>query len=49
MNSTLVPQAQVGAARDPAPARVPTDWKTDSMQSRIRRRYAAERRFRLFG
>jgi phosphate transport system permease protein len=49
MNSTLVPQAQVGAARSPAPARVPTDWKTDSMQSRIRRRYAAERRFRLFG
>ncbi|MDB5688405.1 MAG: phosphate transporter permease [Sphingomonas bacterium] len=49
MSSTLVPQAQVGTARPAAPARVPTDWKTASMQSRIRRRYAAERRFRLFG
>ena len=32
-----------------APARIPTDWKTDVMQGRIRRRYAAERRFRLVG
>jgi phosphate transport system permease protein len=30
-------------------ARNPTDWKTDVMQQRIRRRYAAERRFRLVG
>src|SRR3546814_4768466 len=30
-------------------ARIPTDWKTDAMQRRIRRRYAAERRFRLIG
>jgi phosphate transport system permease protein len=29
--------------------RVPTDWTTPSMQRRIRRRYAAERRFRLMG
>src|SRR3546814_2404221 len=33
-----------------APARrQPTDWKTQAMQRRIRRRYAAERRFRLMG
>ena len=30
-------------------ARTPTDWNTDAMQRRIRRRYAAERRFRLIG
>src|SRR3546814_11112914 len=30
-------------------ARIPTDWKTAAMQRRIRRRYAAERRFRLIG
>ena len=36
----------------PAPAvarRTPTDWQADAMQKRIRRRYAAERRFRLLG
>jgi phosphate transport system permease protein len=27
----------------------PTDWKTVAMQQRIRRRYAAERRFKLIG
>ncbi|WP_416222338.1 phosphate ABC transporter permease PstA [Sphingosinicella sp. LY1275] len=32
-----------------APKRAPTDWKADAMQKRIRRRYAAERRFRLVG
>src|SRR3546814_17555633 len=33
-----------------APARrQPTDWKTQAMQHRFRRRYAAERRFRLMG
>jgi phosphate transport system permease protein len=32
-----------------APKRIPTDWKTDVMQGRIRRRYAAERRFRFVG
>nr|WP_182912043.1 phosphate ABC transporter permease PstA [Sphingomonas cavernae] len=30
-------------------ARKPTDWKTDAMQRRITRRYAAERRFKLMG
>ena len=30
-------------------ARTPTDWNADAMQRRIRRRYAAERRFRLIG
>ena len=30
-------------------ARAPTDWKTDAMRKRIRRRYGAERRFRLIG
>lgn len=29
--------------------RTPTDWKADHMQRRLRRRYAAERRFRLLG
>lgn len=29
--------------------RAPTDWKTDAMQKRIRKRYRAERRFRLIG
>jgi phosphate transport system permease protein len=29
--------------------RVPTDWKADAMQQRIRKRYRAERRFKLFG
>ncbi|HWH18539.1 MAG TPA: phosphate ABC transporter permease PstA [Allosphingosinicella sp.] len=32
-----------------AAARAPTDWKTDAMQQRIRRRYASERRFKLIG
>ncbi|QNQ10396.1 phosphate ABC transporter permease PstA [Sphingomonas alpina] len=31
------------------PDRAPTDWRTDAMQRRIRRRYAAERRFRFMG
>ncbi|SCW41249.1 phosphate ABC transporter membrane protein 2, PhoT family (TC 3.A.1.7.1) [Sphingobium faniae] len=29
--------------------RLPTDWKSDAMQKRIARRYAAERRFKLTG
>ncbi|PTQ13543.1 phosphate ABC transporter, permease protein PstA [Sphingomonas oleivorans] len=29
--------------------RRPTDWKSGAMQSRVRRRYAAERRFRFLG
>ncbi|MEG3150779.1 phosphate ABC transporter permease PstA [Sphingomonas sp. ZT3P38] len=29
--------------------RAPTDWRASAMQRRIRRRYAAERRFRLLG
>jgi phosphate transport system permease protein len=40
------------AAPSPAaaqPARVPTDWSGGAMQQRIRRRYAAERRFKLVG
>jgi phosphate transport system permease protein len=32
-----------------AAARAPTDWKAKAMQQRIRRRYGAERRFRLLG
>ena len=39
----------VAAAPARSPSRAPTDWKTDAMQRRIRRRYAAERRFRLIG
>ncbi|OYY89502.1 MAG: phosphate ABC transporter, permease protein PstA [Sphingomonas sp. 28-66-16] len=38
------------AAGSPAPAdRAPTDWRAAAMQRRIRRRYAAEQRFRLLG
>ncbi|WP_406694055.1 phosphate ABC transporter permease PstA [Sphingomonas cannabina] len=40
MNSAPVPAT---------PARVPTDWRTQAMQRRLKRRYAAERRFRLLG
>jgi phosphate transport system permease protein len=36
-------------AAAPRAPRIPTDWNTDVMQGRIRRRYAAERRFRLVG
>jgi phosphate transport system permease protein len=32
-----------------AAERRPTDWKSPAMQKRIRRRYAAERRFRVLG
>lgn len=32
-----------------APERTPTDWKTQAMRKRIRRRYGAERRFKLLG
>ena len=31
------------------PDRVPTDWRSRAMLRRVQRRYAAERRFRLFG
>ncbi|TKD50626.1 phosphate ABC transporter permease PstA [Sphingomonas baiyangensis] len=48
MSSTLVPEVPVTNGREPA-ERAPTDWKTHAMQSRIRKRYAAERRFRLLG
>lgn len=34
---------------NPEAPRAPTDWKGAAMQKRIRRRYAAERRFRFFG
>jgi phosphate transport system permease protein len=34
---------------DIAATRAPTDWSNEAMQRRIRRRYAAERRFRLLG
>lgn len=47
MSDSLVASASVSPA-EPAP-RAPTDWKTDAMQARIRKRYAAERRFRLMG
>lgn len=53
MSSSLVAELPItGAAHDPAPdgeGRTPTDWTTGAMQGRIRRRYAAERRFRLMG
>lgn len=48
MNSPANVAGSPAVQRDVA-ERVPTDWKTGSMQKRIRRRYAAERRFRFFG
>ena len=47
MNSPLVANSQA-QGHEPV-QRQPTDWKTSVMQARIRRRYAAERRFRLTG
>ena len=47
MSSSLVPETPTGSA-EPA-ERAPTDWRTTSMQRRIRGRYAAERRFRFAG
>lgn len=47
MTDTIVPGLPV--ADTPPPERAPTDWRTDAMQRRVRRRYAAERRFRLLG
>lgn len=47
MSKSLVPEAPTGSA-EPAP-RAPTDWRTEAMQRRIRRRYGAERRFRALG
>jgi phosphate transport system permease protein len=38
----------MAAAAGPV-TRTPTDWNADAMQQRIRRRYAAERRFRWLG
>ena len=48
MNSPANVAGSPAIERD-VPERVPTDWKTGAMQKRIRRRYAAERRFRFFG
>ncbi|MDB5684531.1 MAG: phosphate transporter permease [Sphingomonas bacterium] len=47
MSSTVVAQLPVGPA-EPA-ARVPTDWTTKAMSTRVRRRYASERAFHLLG
>lgn len=47
MSETLVAQLPVGP-KEPQ-ERAPTDWRTRSMQRRIRSRYAAERRFRMLG
>ena len=50
MSDSLVPQLPIaGGVAEAKPERVPTDWRTGSMQGRIRRRYAAERRFRWMG
>ena len=47
MSSAVLSQLP-GGSDEPAD-RAPTDWKTSAMQRRIRKRYAAERRFRFFG
>ncbi|WP_188054587.1 phosphate ABC transporter permease PstA [Sphingosinithalassobacter sp. CS137] len=48
MSESLVPETPTLSPKEPA-ARQPTDWRTDAMQARIRKRYARERRFRLLG
>ncbi|KQM65606.1 phosphate ABC transporter permease [Sphingomonas sp. Leaf17] len=47
MSKSPVPGLPAGTTR--SPSRAPTDWQAAAMQKRIRRRYAAERRFRLMG
>lgn len=48
MNSTISPLN--GPMNDgPMKERKPTDWQGEAMQKRIRRRYAAERRFKIMG
>ncbi|MHC9417402.1 phosphate ABC transporter permease PstA [Sphingomonas citri] len=47
MSKSLLPEAPVSAAQ--SVERRPTDWRTASMQRRVRQRYAAERRFRWLG
>ena len=47
MSSSLVAQLPTGP--EEVAERAPTDWRTGSMQRRIRQRYAAERRFRAMG
>lgn len=47
MSNTIVPGIPTTGAG--VPDRAPTDWTTDSMQRRVRRRYASERRFRALG
>ena len=50
MSSPLVAGVPAQGHEPPAPAaRIPTDWQGKAMQGRIRRRYAAERNFRLLG
>lgn len=39
----------MSSAVPPTPERPPTDWRGDAMRARVRRRYRAERRFRLLG
>jgi len=48
MSSVPLPK-KAASGHDSAGARTPTDWRSPSMDRRIRRRYAAERRFRLLG
>ena len=47
MSKSLVPDAPTGP-REPV-MRQPTDWTTHASKARTRRRYAAERRFRVMG
>ncbi|MDO7840983.1 phosphate ABC transporter permease PstA [Sphingomonas immobilis] len=49
MSDGVAPIVPGTAAPVTVPARMPTDWQTASRQTRIRRRYAAEARFRLMG
>ena len=48
MSSASLVAGVPAEGHEPA-VRAPTDWRTGAMQKRIRRRYAAERRFRLLG
>jgi phosphate transport system permease protein len=46
MSSLVMPATNLDAAAAP---RQPTNWKSEAMQKRLRKRYAAERNFRLLG
>ncbi len=49
MNSPVLTDAERAAAGAKAASRAPTEWAGSAMSARLKKRYAAERRFRLLG